>query len=116
MSIKAMYPDPNDDQKVAELVMDYDSLTVGEMMKLERHSGKVLHEFEEAVNKGSRTDLCLLFLVCRQRDEPKVTLADVQKMPYHALVFAPVTAEPEDGGEDEGKAPSDEPDPAPPAA
>lgn len=118
MSIKALYPDPADDQKVAELVMDYDSLTVGEMMKIERLSTKVLSDFESSVNGGSRTDLCILFFVCRQREEPNLTFADVQKMPYHALLFQPMHAEGdvEDEDGDEGKVPSDEADTDPPSA
>ena len=113
MAIKALFPS-KDDTEVEELVMEYETLTVGEMMLLERHSGKILDDFERDVNRGSRTDLCLLFFVFRKRDDEKLTLADVQKMPYHALVFVPHDDNPEGG--DEGKAPSDEPaTEAPPA-
>ena len=85
MAIKAIYtPEDGEPQTWS---MDYSTFTVGEMKLVERHIDLPIHLVEARVNRGFRTELLAMLLVLRRRDEPELTMADIDAMLFNRIRF-----------------------------
>jgi hypothetical protein len=111
MAQMTVFHQASPEAEVEQWEIDWDSLTIGEVLDLEKHSGLMYGDFKNAFMSGSVTALVLVVYVIRRRTEPKLTLHDMRSAQYsNFAVRIDAEGEGNEVGGDSGKAPSDAPE------
>jgi hypothetical protein len=95
------------DQEAQQWEVAEDSWTIAEIKLIEKHFGGSRKDFFDAVGEGYVTAMSLLLWVVRRRDEPTLTLGELDDLKVPYLVFAQHFPEQEDEEADPKDMPSE---------
>lgn len=83
--MKLIYAPRDDEAGKREWEFDEDRMLVGEVKLIEKVTGGTLQEFWELLQRGSYSNIVVLFWIMRRRSEPGVALTDFDDIEVNEL-------------------------------